>query len=183
MSLGCFIGSKHFQCATRRSIPSSSAAARVDQSFRIFPCVACGKQTIICRHCDHGNIYCSSTCAQLRRKQSLCRARKRHQQTFSGRVAHAQRQERYRQRQRSASQKVTDHGSTAARECGSVKETTSAEVRDSKNSTYGRALAGEIRCHFCQRVCGPFARLEYWRNGRHFSKLRRLNAYHPRDRS
>ena len=155
----------------------------VDQSYRIFNCSSCSLQTILCRNCDHGNIYCSHICAEKRRQVSRRRAGRLYQSSFGGRLAHAHRQARYRHRIKAALEKVTHHGSSAAQECGSVEETTAVQQISSKWSTIKRVLGREIRCDHCRRLCGPFARLEFWRGGRAFPKLRRHDAHNSRDRS
>ncbi len=81
------------------------------QSFRIFHCDRCQKQVLICRRCDHGNIYCADGCAAERRRQSLRRAGARYQRRPRGAKKHAKRQDDYRRRARER-QKVTHQVST-----------------------------------------------------------------------
>ena len=65
----------------------------------------------ICSHCDRGHRYCSEECRhQARLRQMRC-ANRRHQQSEEGRLDHRDRQDAYRQRQRDAQARVTDHGS------------------------------------------------------------------------
>ena len=75
---------------------------------RLFLCMLCHGQVVLCSWCDHGQIYCSRACAHFSRQKSLRLARRRYQKTFNGRRNHAACQARYRQRLRN---KVTDHGS------------------------------------------------------------------------
>jgi len=73
---------------------------------RLFLCIRCHKQVVICSRCDHGQIYCGEPCAHFARKQSLILARLRYQHTFKGRRNHAACQARYRKKLRN---KVMDH--------------------------------------------------------------------------
>lgn len=59
---------------------------------------ACRKQLVVCLDCDHGRRYCSRACAQdARRAQNRVAARE-YQRTERGRLLHAARQARYRDR-------------------------------------------------------------------------------------
>jgi len=77
-------------------------------SARLFNCVRCHCQVIICSHCDHGNNYCSDTCSAQSRQEKQREANKRYQSSPKGRHLHAGRQRLYRQRQK---EKVTYQGS------------------------------------------------------------------------
>lgn len=78
---------------------------------------------MLCRSCDRGNIYCSAECSQLQRRASLARAGRKYQQTSAGRVAHAQRQLKYRERHAESRQKkkVTHHTSQSRSKSVSVE--------------------------------------------------------------
>ena len=78
------------------------------RSARLYNCVRCHCQVIICTHCDRGNIYCSGQCAQQARLEKQQNANSRYQSSAKGRSCHAARQQHYRQRQK---QKVTYQGS------------------------------------------------------------------------
>ena len=69
-------------------------------SVRIFNCVRCHRQVIICSYCDRGNIYCSSECSLASRQESIQTAGKRYQNTYRGRLNHAKRQKIYMERNR-----------------------------------------------------------------------------------
>ena len=127
-------------------------------SARLYHCARCHCQVIICRHCDRGNVYCGEACAQPARADTLRRAQKKYQSGRAGRFANAQRQRRYRARQHI---KVTQQGSSLL---------TSNDVLPLKqNSVHTRRRqAGVIdktvlRCHFCQRECDVFLRLDFLR--------------------
>jgi len=76
-------------------------------SGRLFLCLACRCQAVICRCCDRGQVYCSGDCARRARRQSLQAAARRYQASFPGRRTHAARMGRYRAWQ----ERVTHHGS------------------------------------------------------------------------
>ncbi len=63
---------------------------------RLFNCARCRCQVAICNRCDRGNIYCSPRCSQRARYESQRAAGRRYQNTFQGRLTHAERQRRYR---------------------------------------------------------------------------------------
>ena len=121
------------------------------RSARIYNCVRCHCQVIICSHCDRGNIYCSGHCATQSRLEKQQDANSRYQSTVKGRCRHATRQQHYRQRQK---QKVTYQGSVdlssydllldePEREKTVIKVMISPLSPD--NSTH--------YCHFCGCLC------------------------------
>lgn len=73
-------------------------------SGRWFACVRCHAQVLLCRRCDRGQIYCSRLCSDAARHQFQCEAGQRYQRSWPGRVRHAARSRRWRQRQRLARQ-------------------------------------------------------------------------------
>lgn len=132
---------------------------------------------MLCRNCDRGNIYCSKECSKEQRKRSLQRAGRLYQNSFAGRIAHAQRQKEYRAR---AEEKVTHQGSNDVPECDSLvnddlETATPTTVRD------GSWLRMEIRCHLCGEVCGSYARFEFWRGGRYYGRLKKRIGNNSRD--
>lgn len=81
---------------------------RIDgRSGRLFWCAGCGRLTIICNHCDRGNIYCSPECSQNARRCKQRAANTRCQSTRTGRKKHAERTSRYRARIRIAAHQTT----------------------------------------------------------------------------
>ena len=77
-------------------------------SGRLFVCVRCGCEVVVCSCCDRGQIYCEVDCARQARRQTLHGAGRRWQRSARGRRMHAARMARYRARQREI---VTHHGS------------------------------------------------------------------------
>jgi hypothetical protein len=92
--------------ACGNGVRQSTAASADEVSCRMFLCVRCRSQVLVCRRCDRGQIYCIGTCAKEARRERQREARRRHQATARGRAMHADRNRRYRARVRC----VTDHG-------------------------------------------------------------------------
>lgn len=114
---------------------------RIDgRSGRLFRCAGCGRLTIICNHCDRGNIYCSPECSQKARRCKQRAVNKRCQGTRAGRKKHAERSSRYRARIRIAAHQTTpasqrlassghdqpniNHTASACSPCGQQKKVT-----------------------------------------------------------
>ena len=70
-----------------------------EKTYRLYNCLRCAVQVLICRDCDHGNIYCAGECAQISRLESLRRAAKCYQLSRDGACHHADRQSVYRKTQ------------------------------------------------------------------------------------
>ena len=79
---------QHFGCA----------GVRMDQSARLYLCACCRVQVILCSRCDRGNRYCGRQCRHRAREQARRETAQRYQRSWRGRVAHAQRSRRWRQR-------------------------------------------------------------------------------------
>ena len=75
-----------------------SLVAPLDRPARLFLCVGCRMQVVLCSRCDGGNRYCSRAC--WRRKHDIFRreAACRYQRLRAGRVRHAARSHRWRER-------------------------------------------------------------------------------------
>ena len=76
----------------------SSTEVGMDAPGRLFLCALCRMQVVLCSHCDRGNRYCGRHCRRLAhdaaRRESACR----YQRSRRGRIAHAERSRRWRQR-------------------------------------------------------------------------------------
>jgi len=79
-----------------------------EKTYRLYSCARCAEQVRICCECDRGNLYCAGECAEIRRRESLCRAGERYQLSYRGACLHAARQSAWRSRQ---AKKVTHQGS------------------------------------------------------------------------
>lgn len=117
---------------------------------RLFNCLRCHAQVIICSHCDRGNIYCSATCANSARVNSLRVSNQRYQKTPRGRLLHARRQQRYRTRLKT---KVTEQGSLTSPQCDVLINSSDKAIKHSQSP-----IKTEVWC--CRFCCnGDFVTL------------------------
>lgn len=125
----------------------------MELSGRLFVCVCCRAQVLICSHCDRGQIYCAAECAQAARSHSIREAGKRYQTSRRGRLKHAVRNRRYR----AELKKVTHQGSPApvADDLLAASSTTWVEASSNAVST----VLSTRQCHFCRRRCAQFVRI------------------------
>lgn len=138
-------------------------------TYRLYNCRRCGEQVRICRHCDHGNIYCAGECAQIRRRESLRRAAARYQRTRRGAHSHAARQRRWRTRQQHTVTHQGCHYGAVARKV-STPVVTGGKSSDASDeaSEVAQTDAGDppgaavARCAFCGEVLPSWARLRLW---------------------
>lgn len=72
----------------------------VDRSARLFLCVRCRQQVVLCSHCDHGQVYCSPVCSLAARREHRRHSAQRYQGSRRGRLKHAARTACWRRRQR-----------------------------------------------------------------------------------
>ena len=91
------------QCCTRgRTRPARprqfAGVLMGDESARRFLCARCRAPTLVCSHCDRGQIYCTTGCAAVVRQQSQRDAGRRYQGSRPGRFMHAARTQRWRER-------------------------------------------------------------------------------------
>ena len=129
----------------------------MELNARLYHCVRCHRHVIICSHCDHGNIYCG-TCAPLARQASLRAADQRYQNTTQGKLKHAERQRRYRERHTENEKKVTDHTS--------LEDTHALSLQTKKNKPENRLSEtnfASLCCHFCEQCCSPLLRQGFLR--------------------
>lgn len=142
-------------------------------SSRLFNCARCHALRIICRECDHGQRYCPFTCCVQARRDSQRRAARRYQKTRRGRHVNAERQRRYRERQR---KKVTHHGSLVP----SVPVVLPARANKLTEpvSVVKQTLSQVLHCHFCQRPCSSFLRRDFLCSSSRRSAWRR-SAHEP----
>jgi hypothetical protein len=127
-------------------------------SARLYNCARCHCQVTICRYCDRGNLYCGGACAGEARKESLRRSSASYQSSRRGRAANAQRQNRFRQRQR---EKVTHHGSNPDTPDDLLP--VDQDNHPTCHSVEKVPVEAGIYCHFCHRACDPFLRNRFLR--------------------
>jgi hypothetical protein len=125
----------------------------MEPSTRLYNCARCHNQVIICSPCDRNNIYCGSTCSRAARVQSCRLANHRYQRTLCGRLKHADRQKRYRERLKN---KVTHHSSPVL--------PPRVVLPGQLNERISEALSGHYHCHFCGKPCSPLFRRDYLRH-------------------
>ena len=125
---------------------------------RMFHCAGCHCQVIVCRDCDRGNVYCANGCAGQARSASLSRAAKRYRSTRPGRHSNADRQRRFRARQK---QIVTHQGSPPVIRLALLLSALNTRKRDQEAARNRTETA--IYCHFCQCECTPYLRNEFLR--------------------
>jgi hypothetical protein len=70
----------------------------MDRPARLYLCARCRVQVILCSRCDRGNRYCGRQCRHQAREQARRDTAQRYQRSWHGRIAHAQRSRRWRQR-------------------------------------------------------------------------------------
>lgn len=101
-----------------------------EESGRLYQCVRCRRQVVICRCCDRGQRYCAGECAAAARREAQRASSRRYQQSKQGRRRHAQRQGRYRARGPRAEKKVTHQGGEAMgeSETRAVEKTAAAKT-------------------------------------------------------
>jgi hypothetical protein len=132
----------------------------MELSARLYNCVRCHIQVIICSPCDRNNIYCGSTCSRAARQKSCSMASKRYQKTHRGRFKNAERQRHYRGRQKN---KVTHHSSPVL--------LPRVVLPQQPNERISEALSGHYHCHFCGKLCSPLFRRSYLRHTSHRSSF------------
>lgn len=124
----------------------------MEKTARLYHCVRCSCQVLLCSTCDRGNIYCGQVCARAARTHSCRLAGKRYQKSYSGKLNHAARQGRYRERQ---IEKVTHQGSniTAAHSPSPPPEdrSTAAQID----------ISCALHCTLCHKPVAKFLRLGF----------------------
>ena len=137
----------------------------VCESGRLFNCVLCNNPALICRDCDRGQQYCSDACRHKARQNSLKRASKKYAKSRKGKLNNAQRQKRFRERQRN---KVTHQGSCLVASHVEVVK----PKQPIKQRLKMRYPLSSCRCHMCGRQCSPFFRRDFLHRSPHLSQRR-----------
>ena len=70
----------------------------MDAPGRLFLCARCRIQVVLCSRCDRGNRYCGRPCRRLASDAARRDSARRYQRSRRGRLAHAERSRRWRQR-------------------------------------------------------------------------------------
>lgn len=127
---------------------------------RLFSCIRCHAQTLICSYCDRGQIYCGPVCARAARVQSCRSAEKRYQLTPGGKMKHALRQRRYRAR---LAKIVTDHSFHSPAQHGLLQS-----VKNEAEKTDVSHGDADKRCCFCKKPVSSWIRHGFLR---HYASL------------
>lgn len=123
-------------------------------STRLYNCLRCHCQVMVCQPCDHGQRYCSGQCRKIARRESLKRANKKYQNSLKGRFNNAERQHRFRRRKKLKKKIVTDQGSPTKLSHDLLINKLCIFEKQPKTSP----IQANKTCHFCGRPCGSFFR-------------------------
>ena len=176
--LQCLYARNSWRCP----VPRVGLMGANEKSYRLYSCRRCARQVRICGGCDRGNRYCAEGCAQIRRRESRCRASERYQQSYRGALKHAARQRAWRWRQQ---QKVTHQGSLAGAaalivvssstltptqephgESAGIKPPLAIGIRRAHpHGCLHHRKSTAPRCCFCGCMLAPFARPGPLRSG------------------
>jgi hypothetical protein len=115
---------------------------------RTYSCGECRCLVTICSSCDRGNTYCQA-CAIIARERFIREAKARYQSTSRGRLLHADRQARYRTRQK---EKVTDQGYSPQRPNALLKKVLLRQEA---------VIKTEVMCDFCGCHCSKYVRQRF----------------------
>lgn len=130
-------------------------------SCRLFLCLRCRVQTYVCRRCDRGQVYCGHDCAFEARRQRQREARARYQATDRGRVLHAERSRRYRERKR----RVTDQGPVPTTADPPAARPIAISARLARQPVVIKT-SPRTACHLCKNGFTAFVRQTFLRQTR-----------------
>ena len=135
----------------------------MEPTSRLYQCLFCHAQTVVCSKCDHGQIYCSKVCSKIARYKSLKLAGIRYQATFSGKRHHAARQASYRKRQNKI---VTHLGSPQTPQRASIQL-----FENNPKKTENRQLGSPPICCFCKKPVSYWLRNHFLRRRGHQKQI------------
>jgi hypothetical protein len=125
---------------------------------RLYSCQRCNAQVTICRDCDHGHRYCME-CAPIAGQEARKRAAARYQSSRQGKLNHAARQSRYRERKKKI---VTHKGSIMLRLSDSLA-IGQYKIKLPPHPV-ARKCPSLIYCHYCQKSFSTFLRHDFLRS-------------------
>ena len=131
-------------------------------SSRLYHCGRCQAQVIVCSGCDRGQRYCAKGCADKARDSSLKRAAKRYRLSRRGRFNNADRQQRFRDREK---QKVTHQGSLQLK----PRDVLSNILKLTNNAANQTPTINRMCCHHCGRPIEPWLRFGFLQQS-HFKR-------------
>lgn len=127
---------------------------------RLFLCLRCRVQVLVCSYCDRGQVYCGADCAREARRRSQHEAGRRYQASRRGRVNHAARARRYRARKNN----VTHQGSAPDRTDDLLSEGPAVAVTEQLPTD--KSSRPQWHCHRCGRRCPELVRRDFLRRSR-----------------
>jgi hypothetical protein len=141
-------------------------------------CARCRAQVLLCSRCDRGQRYCGRACSRAARLESQRAAARRYQSSHAGRMAHAARSHRWRQRcreRKGACGDVAAHSSDAINfvtHQGSPQSAVDAplaspEQADESASAVCETSAAPMaaQCRGCATALSPWVRQGFLRHG------------------
>lgn len=140
----------------------------MESTSRLYQCLFCHEQAVVCSKCDRGQIYCSRACSRLARTNALKCARSRYQSTFKGKRNHAACQARYRKNLRI---KVMDQSSPLATHHDSI-----GVLENNPKKAEKEQIKTPLTCCFCGKPVSNWHRHDFLRR-RTPKKPARLRGY------
>lgn len=137
-----------------------------EASGRLYHCLRCRCQVVICSHCDHGNIYCGSRCSGNARSERRKLVSQSYQSSLRGRQKNAARQASYRIRQM---EKVTHQGSLDL----PLNDLLSSPPEGPADPAIPKVKKMDS-CFFCNKHLHPALRIDFLNRG-----TRRIMAMGP----
>ena len=143
---------------------------------RLFLCACCRMQVLVCRHCDRGQRYCATGCSAATREALQRQAAHRYQRSRGGRIKHAARTRRWRERRCAEAlmaEKVTHQGSQSAPSDDvlpviaatlPIAATEPCSAVSVSSAIKAATAPTPWRCHWCGTNCAAHVRLEFLRH-------------------
>jgi hypothetical protein len=132
---------------------------------------------LLCSRCDRGQRYCGRACSRAARQESLRAAARRYQRSRAGRLAHAARSRRWRQRRHERARRdaavdnggaidfVTHQGSPTAPEDAPLLPGAQPAAGLAAALSGAVTSAGAARCRRCAALLPPWVRQGFVRHG------------------
>lgn len=143
----------------------------LDLPARLFLCVGCRIQVVLCSHCDRGNRYCSRACWRQVHDVARHEAASRYQRSRRGRLQHAARSRRWRQRaadRAGAAHKVTHQGCPSGMATAPLAACTSDITYIATDPPVGEPAPPPLRrCFGCAAVQHDWLRQDFLARARH----------------
>ena len=144
-----------------RGFPPEELRQLLEHPARLFICARCRTQVLLCSRCDRGQRYCGRACSRESRLQATRAAGRRYQDSRAGRMAHAARSRRWRQRSRERALAAGETGDACnfVTHQGSPVPTSDAPLAAPEQagqpvSAASDALTAPITAH-CRRCTAP----------------------------